>query len=283
MHKSTRKAFTLVELLVVVAVIGILFVVLLSKVDFATDKAKATGVQTDFRSFQLAIETVAKENAGLTTFGWDTGDVGVSDGGSPETFIGRGDHIRNSYDESDANKNGIQDGSEAAFTGRMVYSETWSGVYTMKNPADTTKYDAKALAALEAAINKNLDPKLHITIDEDGTITMANQARDPWKNEYEGYFLQTSTADNRGAIVIYSKGANGNLGSVSRLADGEVTTTVKTIPNPDTRLDGGYAEAAGATDNNVAGKDDYSIAVVYTYKNGYGEIITTTTGFSNNQ
>ena len=281
MQKSTRKAFTLVELLVVVAVIGILFVVLLSKVDFATDKAKATGVQTDFRSFQLAIETVAKENAGLTTFGWDKGDTGVDVGGG--VFVGRGDGIRNSYDENDDNKNGTQDGSEEAFTGRMEYAETWSGVYTMKNPADTTKYDDKALAALEAAINKNLDPKLHITIGADGTITMANQARDPWKNEYEGYFLQTETADNRGAIVIYSKGANGNLGSVSQLANGEVTTTVKTIPDPDTRVDAGYAEAAGATDNNVAGKDDYSIAVVYTYKNGYGEIITTTTGFSNNQ
>ena len=280
MQKSTRKAFTLVELLVVVAVIGILFVVLLSKVDFATDKAKATGVQTDFRSFQLAIETVAKENAGLTTFGWDTGDVGVDVGGG--TYVGRGDGIRNSYDEKDDDKNGTQNGSEEAFTGRMEYAETWTGVYTMKNPADTSKYDDKALAALEAAINKNLDPKLHITIGDDGTITMANQARDPWKNEYEGYFLQTASADNRGAIVIYSKGANGNLGSVSQLANGEVTTTVKTVPAA-TRPEGGYAEAAGATDNNVAGKDDYSIAVVYTYKNGYGEIITTTTGFSNNQ
>ena len=54
-----RKAFTLVELLIVIAIIGILFIVLVSKVDFATDKAKATGVQTDFRSFQLAFDTVA--------------------------------------------------------------------------------------------------------------------------------------------------------------------------------------------------------------------------------
>ena len=61
-----RKAFTLVELLVVIAIIGILFVVLISKVDFATEKSKATGVQTDFRSYQVAIETVARENAGLS-------------------------------------------------------------------------------------------------------------------------------------------------------------------------------------------------------------------------
>ena len=61
-----RKAFTLVELLIVIAIIGILFIVLISKVDFATDKAKATGVQTDFRSFQMAFETVARENSGFS-------------------------------------------------------------------------------------------------------------------------------------------------------------------------------------------------------------------------
>ena len=60
---KNKKAFTLIELLIVIAIIGILFIVLVSKVDFATDKAKATGVQTDFRSFQLAFEQVAKENA----------------------------------------------------------------------------------------------------------------------------------------------------------------------------------------------------------------------------
>ena len=63
--KSNRKAFTLVELLIVIAIIGILFVVLVSKVDFATDKANATGVQTDFRSFQIAFETVSRENSVL--------------------------------------------------------------------------------------------------------------------------------------------------------------------------------------------------------------------------
>ena len=91
-----RKAFTLIELLIVIAIIGILFIVLISKVDFATDKAKATGVQTDFRSFQVAIESVAKENAGLATFGWDTGDS-------------NGNRIRDSYDKGDTNQNGKQD------------------------------------------------------------------------------------------------------------------------------------------------------------------------------
>ena len=60
-----RRAFTLVELLVVIAIIGILFVVLVSKVDFATDKAKTVGVQTDFRSFELAAHTVGVEQQGF--------------------------------------------------------------------------------------------------------------------------------------------------------------------------------------------------------------------------
>ena len=312
MKKMNKKAFTLIELLIVIAIIGILFIVLVSKVDFATDKAKATGVQTDFRSFQLAFEQVAKENAGFNTFGWDEGDTNA-------------DGVRNSYDEGDLNQDGeckllkeAEDGVDynndgdktdeiqEVFTGRKVYSENWTGVWTLVKPG-TTGLDAERIFALESAINKNLDPKLHITIDTDGNITMANQARDPWKVEYVGKYItnasaiattNTVTANkvvadydhdddaltpdltdskkslDRGAIVMYSKGANGKLGCVEEVVNGEVVVTVLT------------AEAAGSAnvaDNNVAGKDDYSISTIYTFKNGYGEVISATTGFSSNQ
>lgn len=63
-----RKAFTLVEILIVVAVIGILFVALVPRIDFAGDKARETGVKTDFRSFELAAEQILRENAGLGDF-----------------------------------------------------------------------------------------------------------------------------------------------------------------------------------------------------------------------
>jgi prepilin-type N-terminal cleavage/methylation domain-containing protein len=279
MKKMNKKAFTLIELLIVIAIIGILFIVLVSKVDFATDKAKATGVQTDFRSYQMAFETVARENAGFTSFGWDTGDKNQ-------------DGVRNSYDEKDTNKNGKRDvngvdgfsgTTEDEFTGRKVYGEEFSGIYSLgKEGADT--YERSALSALETAINANLDPKLHITIDDKGMITMANGAQDPWKTEYEGYILTTDTKDDRGAIVLYSKGANAELGSVAKLDKGVVTVTIKTVAK-DAEKDSiaGYDAAASATDNNKAGKDDYSLATVYTYKNGYGEVISSTTGFSNNQ
>lgn len=63
-----KKAFTLVEILIVVAVIGILFVTLVPRIDFAGDKARETGVKTDFRSFELAAEQVLRENAGLADY-----------------------------------------------------------------------------------------------------------------------------------------------------------------------------------------------------------------------
>ena len=65
---SKKKGFTLVEILIVVAVIGILFVALVPRIDFAGDKARETGVKTDFRSFELAAEQVIRENGGLAKF-----------------------------------------------------------------------------------------------------------------------------------------------------------------------------------------------------------------------
>ena len=253
MMKSTfnkKKAFTLIELLIVIAMIGILFIVLVSKVDFATDKAKATGVQTDFRSFQVAFDTVAKENAGFNTFGWDTGDANQN---------GK----RDSYDEGDANKDGIKDASEV-WTGRKIYNETFTKVFSLKKNG-TGSYDRDALNRLEAAINANLDPKLHITIKDNGEIVMANGAQDPWDKEYHGWYITNAETDgkDRGAIVIYSDGANGEFGSEHSISNGIVKITIP--------------------DDNKYGKDDYSIVSCYTYLNGYGEVQNITTGFSNNQ
>ena len=257
-NKSTKRAFTLIELLIVIAIIGILFVVLVSKVDFATDKAKASGVQTDFRSFQVAFETVSKENAGFASLGWDTGDE-------------NGDRIRNSYDEGDDDEDGIMDPGET-WTGHKVYGEDWTGTYTLINPDDNT--DKSAFKLLEDKVNANLDPKLHITITPEenagvltgnAKVTMANGAKDPWKNEYHGVYITNVLNDkgDRGAFIIYSNGANGQWGSEHRIANGNVSIIVP--------------------GNNVRGKDDYSMSVFYSYANGYGEVAVVTTGFSNNQ
>ena len=306
MKKMNKKAFTLIELLIVIAIIGILFIVLVSKVDFATDKAKATGVQTDFRSFQVAFEQVAKENAGFNAFGWNEGD---NAGGSEAAVLAalntgleeadkftaygnfdddKADRVRNSYDFGDKDLDGVVDSGEV-WTGRKVYTEDWENkVYTLVKPGDTSgEYDADVIFALESAINANLDPKLHITIGTDGKISMANQAQDPWKSEYHGLLLTNAettgsavantehgakAADglDRGAIIMYSNGANLKDGVTTRVEGGEVITVVA-------------KNGTGTLDNNVDGKDDYSLATIYTYKNGYGEVISSTTGFSNNQ
>ncbi len=267
---SKKKAFTLIELLIVIAIIGILFIVLVSKVDFATDKAKATGVQTDFRSFQMAFDTVARENAGFNTLGYNTGDIKRADFDTAlagYTYTNElkdtGDGIKNSYDAGDTNLNGKQDGSEV-FTGRKIYTEVWSNVYTFVKPG-TNVYDVKVLSKLETAINANLDPKLHITIKDNGEIVMANGAQDPWKNEYHGEYITNAEIDglDRGAIVMYSDGPNGVWGSEHTIENGYVSIIV---PN-----------------SNKDGKDDYSLVSCYTYINGYGEVKNITTGFSNNQ
>ena len=265
--KSNRKAFTLVELLIVIAIIGILFVVLVSKVDFATDKANATGVQTDFRSFQIAFETVSRENAGFNTLGWDTGDKADASLIAGYTYENAdkdgGDRIRNSYDKGDMNLNGICEEGET-WIGQKLYTETWTGIYTLNNPADAD--DMSAYLALEKAINKNLDPALHVSIDpENKTIYMANGYKDPWKTEYHGFYLSNAKGDgmDRGAIVMYSDGPNKVFGSEQTIAKGVVTVTVK--------------------NNGINGQDDMSIITCYTYMNGYGEIATITEGFSNNQ
>ena len=185
---AKKKAFTLIELLIVIAIIGILFIVLISKVNFATDKAKASGVQTDFRSFQLAIETVARENAGFSSL------------------------VDEDYEQ------------------------------------------------LEMAINKNLDNKLKIAIDDDGMITMANNATDPWNVEYHGQYVTGNDGKDRGALIMYSNGADLTFGSTAVVVNG----------------------VASINTTDEAGNDDYSLAIIYSLNGGAGRIDASTTGFSNN-
>ena len=69
MKFKNRKAFTLIEMLIVVIFIAILSIVLVAFLNRNTDKAKSTGVQTDMRSLQVAIRQVGIE------FGEFTGDL----------------------------------------------------------------------------------------------------------------------------------------------------------------------------------------------------------------
>jgi prepilin-type N-terminal cleavage/methylation domain-containing protein len=59
------NAFTLIEILVVILIIGLLFVFLVPKISNATDKAREVGVKNTFHSYETAFESVMKERSGL--------------------------------------------------------------------------------------------------------------------------------------------------------------------------------------------------------------------------
>jgi prepilin-type N-terminal cleavage/methylation domain-containing protein len=59
------NAFTLVEILVVILIIGLLFVFLVPKISNSTDKAREVGIKTTFHSYETAFESVMKERSGL--------------------------------------------------------------------------------------------------------------------------------------------------------------------------------------------------------------------------
>lgn len=61
-----KKALTLVEVLVAIAIVAILFILVVSRLNFATDKANTAGVQTDFRSLQATLKSVAVEYGEFT-------------------------------------------------------------------------------------------------------------------------------------------------------------------------------------------------------------------------
>jgi len=71
---KNQKGFTLVEILVVIVIIGILFTVILPRIDFASDKARQTGVKTDFKTLQTAAEAYIRETSGrnMTLDGFNT-------------------------------------------------------------------------------------------------------------------------------------------------------------------------------------------------------------------
>jgi prepilin-type N-terminal cleavage/methylation domain-containing protein len=104
--KSVRKAFTLVELLIVIAIIGILAAVILISLNTARLKAQDTQVKSDVSSLAKALEIVRVDRNLTATSGWmavvkntsTTDDSNVSrwtDGGltNPTDAVGVGKEL----------------------------------------------------------------------------------------------------------------------------------------------------------------------------------------------
>lgn len=83
--KKTKKAFTLIELLIVIAIIGILATVILVSLNAAREKAQDAQIKSDMTSLSQALEIV-KIDRTLTPVGWS--DI-VKDATSGENNIAR--------------------------------------------------------------------------------------------------------------------------------------------------------------------------------------------------
>lgn len=62
LHLRQKKAFTLMELMIVMSIILILFVSFNTSARFAADKTRIAGVQTDFREFFNAVEIIGSKS-----------------------------------------------------------------------------------------------------------------------------------------------------------------------------------------------------------------------------
>ena len=78
LQNRQKKGFTLVELLIVIVIIGLLAAVLIPKIAGHADKARETGVITDFRSIQTSVQGVGILNGGFGTNAFADEDAVVS-------------------------------------------------------------------------------------------------------------------------------------------------------------------------------------------------------------
>lgn len=78
MKAQMQKGFTLIELMIVVAIIGILAAIAIPQYQQYTTKAKFAEVLSTAESYKLAVALCAQENAGVLTT-CDAGSGGVPD------------------------------------------------------------------------------------------------------------------------------------------------------------------------------------------------------------
>jgi type IV pilus assembly protein PilA len=85
MKRSVQKGFTLIELMIVVAIIGILAAVALPAYQDYTTKAKYSEVTAVAAAYQTAVAVCAQETGALTACGNGAAGVGATGSGVPAT------------------------------------------------------------------------------------------------------------------------------------------------------------------------------------------------------
>lgn len=191
-----RKGFTLAEILIVVALLGILMTVLLVSVGSYFDKTRETGVRNDFNSMKTAIEVVMRENSGLPK---KTGASSGTDAASKtkDAAAGFNKTVNLINDYLDPNLKWV-DAVDEDGAGYVVVAAQ-EGV------------EPKFTPLTEAG--KSVTKKSDGTIFEETKKFIVSTKTDPWKYNYSVYFQRINkpaTVGRLDKVLITSWGSDGN-------------------------------------------------------------------------
>ena len=179
-----RKGFTLAEILIVVALLGILMTVLLVSVGSYFDKTRETGVRNDFNSMKTAIEVVMRENSGLPK------KTGASSGNpTADAAAGFNKTVNLINDYLDPNMKWV-DAVDEDVTGEGG-AKTYNGYVVVaaqegKEPKFTGLDNAGKSLTLNSGATEDDD-----YFNQDMKYIVSTKT-DPWKYNYSVYFQRTN-------------------------------------------------------------------------------------------
>ena len=194
-----RKGFTLAEILIVVALLGILMTVLLVSVGSYFDKTRETGVRNDFNNMKTAVEVVMRENSGLPK---KTGAASGTKKADAAAGFNKTVSLINDY--LDPNMKWV-DADDEDGAGYVVVDAVEGAEPKYTDIAITGTGDAATITATGMAENS----------DATGMTAkyIVSTKTDPWKYNYSVYFQRINNPTTVGRldkVLITSWGKDGN-------------------------------------------------------------------------